>query len=134
MPRFFIGGNNISFNSGDCPGTNVDPLLRLALGNYGGSTQTIPLLPGSPALDAYSANCLTATSAALLVRRGQRATLAPTANAGFYFSVCHQPQRQWCRGTAAHHHRSGAVRQHHFIQRQRDNIPSHPAKSAFQRT
>jgi hypothetical protein len=30
---------------------NTDPLLS-ALGNYGGPTQTIPLLPGSPAIDA----------------------------------------------------------------------------------
>ncbi len=30
---------------------DVDPLLG-ALGNYGGSTQTFPLLPGSSAIDA----------------------------------------------------------------------------------
>ena len=33
--------------------TGVDPLLG-TLGNYGGPTQTIPLLPGSPAIDAGS--------------------------------------------------------------------------------
>jgi hypothetical protein len=33
--------------------TGVDPLLA-PLGNYGGPTQTMPLLPGSPALDAGS--------------------------------------------------------------------------------
>ena len=32
---------------------NVDPLLG-SLGNYGGPTQTMPLLPGSPAIDAGS--------------------------------------------------------------------------------
>ncbi|MFN8372909.1 MAG: choice-of-anchor Q domain-containing protein [Anaerolineae bacterium] len=41
------GGNNIAFNAAGCPGANVDPLLG-TLGDYGGSTQTIPLLPGSP--------------------------------------------------------------------------------------
>jgi len=37
------------YNSGDR--NNTDPLLG-ALGNYGGPTQTIPLLSGSPAIDA----------------------------------------------------------------------------------
>jgi hypothetical protein len=50
------GGNNIAFNASGCPGTNVDPLLG-TLGNYGGVTQTIPLLEGSPAIDAYSMGC-----------------------------------------------------------------------------
>ena len=36
-------------NSGDR--NNIDPLLG-TLGNYGGPTQTIPLLSGSPAIDA----------------------------------------------------------------------------------
>ncbi len=40
-------------------GTNIltdDPLLG-ALGNYGSATQTMPLLPGSAAIDAASTNC-----------------------------------------------------------------------------
>ena len=48
---------------GGCPSdstcTNVitaDPLLG-ALGNYGGTTPTIPLLPGSSAINATSTNC-----------------------------------------------------------------------------
>jgi hypothetical protein len=39
--------------------TNIiiaDPMLG-ALGNYGGSTQTVPLLPGSSAINATSSNC-----------------------------------------------------------------------------
>jgi len=42
----YAGGTNI----------NVDPKLS-TLGNYGGFTQTIPLLPGSSAIDATSSNC-----------------------------------------------------------------------------
>ncbi len=37
--------------------TNSSPILLGALGNYGGSTQTFPLLPGSTAINATSANC-----------------------------------------------------------------------------
>jgi uncharacterized repeat protein (TIGR02543 family) len=58
--RGFIGVTN-SFIQDGCPQRvtctpsysviDSDPLLG-ALGNYGGSTQTIPLLPGSPAIDA----------------------------------------------------------------------------------
>jgi len=40
--------------------TNVNALLG-ALGNYGGPTQTVPLLPGSPAIDAGD-NCVTQAS------------------------------------------------------------------------
>jgi hypothetical protein len=50
------GGNNLTFNSAGCPGINGDPMFG-ALGNYGGATQTLPLLAGSAALDAYSAGC-----------------------------------------------------------------------------
>jgi hypothetical protein len=49
-------GNNLSDDAsfgiaGDL--INTDPLIG-ALGNYGGATQTYPLLPGSPAIDAGS--------------------------------------------------------------------------------
>jgi len=50
---------NTVVQGGYAGGTNiitVDPLLG-TLGNYGGSTQTIPLLPGSSAINATSANC-----------------------------------------------------------------------------
>jgi hypothetical protein len=50
------GGGNLIWGDTSCPGANIDPLLG-ALGNYGGSTQTFPLLPGSPAINATSANC-----------------------------------------------------------------------------
>ncbi|HEY0347214.1 MAG TPA: choice-of-anchor Q domain-containing protein, partial [Pyrinomonadaceae bacterium] len=54
----FTNGQN-----GDRVGTTaapIDPLLA-ALGNYGGPTQTIALLPGSPAIDAGD-NCVTQAS------------------------------------------------------------------------
>lgn len=40
-------------NTGDL--NNTDPLLG-TLGNYGGPTQTIPLLSGSPAIDSGNPN------------------------------------------------------------------------------
>jgi hypothetical protein len=46
------GGHNLQFPAGEClAGQNADPLLG-TFGNYGGPTHTLPLLPGSPALDA----------------------------------------------------------------------------------
>jgi hypothetical protein len=59
----FNGTNNLiddAATAGDfTDGTNGNivghPALLGALGNYGGATQTIPLLPGSPALDAGAA-------------------------------------------------------------------------------
>ena len=48
---------------GGCPaGTDCSNIISLdpqfgALGNYGGFTQTLPLLPGSPAIHASSTNC-----------------------------------------------------------------------------
>jgi CSLREA domain-containing protein len=47
-------GNNISFNDATCPGANVDPKLG-TLANNGGPTQTLELLPGSPAIDGVPA-------------------------------------------------------------------------------
>jgi hypothetical protein len=43
---------------------NLDPLLA-PLGNYGGTTQTMPLLPGSPAIDAGNNALATFNSVAL---------------------------------------------------------------------
>ena len=57
------GTLNYSDVQGGWAGTgniNVDPLLA-ALGNYGGPTQTMALLPGSPAIDAGSNAAATAT-------------------------------------------------------------------------
>ncbi|MBI5935537.1 MAG: cadherin domain-containing protein [Chloroflexi bacterium] len=50
------GGGNIRFGDNTCPGTTADPLLG-TLGDYGGGVMTTPLLPGSPAINAASANC-----------------------------------------------------------------------------
>src|SRR6266568_7653344 len=53
-------GYNLS-SDGSCPFSNTgdlnntNPLLG-TLGNYGGSTQTIPLLSGSPAIDSGNPN------------------------------------------------------------------------------
>ncbi len=59
-------GNNLIGNADGSSGwvasdlLDVDPLLG-ALGNYGGSTKTMPLLPGSPAIDAGDNNGTPAT-------------------------------------------------------------------------
>ncbi len=44
-------GGNIVWGDSSCPGTLANPRLS-ALGSYGGSTQTLALLPGSAAIDA----------------------------------------------------------------------------------
>ena len=60
-----LSGNNLIGNTtaaaptwagSDLTGTSAAPLLPViaALGDYGGPTQTMPLLPGSPAIDAGS--------------------------------------------------------------------------------
>jgi predicted outer membrane repeat protein len=50
--------NNLIEDSSCSPAIASDPLLT-TLGNYGGTTQTFGLLPGSPAIDAVTgANCL----------------------------------------------------------------------------
>ena len=50
------GGGNLVWGDTSCPGINANPLFG-TLGNYGGSAMTMPLLPGSPAINATSANC-----------------------------------------------------------------------------
>lgn len=50
------GGGNIRFGDATCVGTTVNPLLGTP-GDYGGDVPTLPLLPGSPAINAASANC-----------------------------------------------------------------------------
>jgi predicted outer membrane repeat protein len=55
----YAGWNNLA-DDGSCGSsfTNSASIALGTLGNYGGSTQTIPLLPGSAAIDAgNSANC-----------------------------------------------------------------------------
>ncbi len=52
------GGNLVWGDTTYCPGAHANPLFA-TLGDYGGDTPTIPLLPGSPALNAASANCPT---------------------------------------------------------------------------
>jgi CSLREA domain-containing protein len=53
------GGGNLSWPDTTCPGINDDPTLDPAgLQDNGGSTETIALEPGSPAVDAaLAANC-----------------------------------------------------------------------------
>ena len=49
-------GHNLSWPSdNNCPGARADPLLDTSLANNGGPTQTLALLPGSPALNAGNA-------------------------------------------------------------------------------
>ena len=45
------GGHNLSWPDSTCPGSHVDPRLG-SLSSNGGPTQTLALLPGSPAIDA----------------------------------------------------------------------------------
>lgn len=50
------GGNLVWGDTSHCPGVNANPRLG-TLENYGGDVPTIPLLPGSAAINAASANC-----------------------------------------------------------------------------
>ncbi|MCI0708542.1 MAG: CSLREA domain-containing protein [Chloroflexi bacterium] len=54
------GGNNISFNAANCPGTLTNPQLG-PLQNNGGFNATILPATDGPAVDAYAAPCATAT-------------------------------------------------------------------------
>jgi hypothetical protein len=54
---FYDEGGNLVWGSIDaCPGVRADPRLG-SLDDYGGDVPTLPLLPGSAALSAASANC-----------------------------------------------------------------------------
>ena len=54
---FFDGGNNLFWPADTtCPGILDNPLL-VPLADNGGPTQTMALPLGSPAIDAYTANC-----------------------------------------------------------------------------
>src|SRR5690606_9249489 len=54
----FVNANNLVADGSCGAGLSGDPLLG-DFGNYGGDTQTVPLLPGSPAIDAGDgATCL----------------------------------------------------------------------------
>jgi hypothetical protein len=53
---FIDDGGNLVWGGGSCPGANANPLLG-TLGYDGGVTPILPLLPGSPAINAASANC-----------------------------------------------------------------------------
>ena len=56
-----VGSNNLA-NDASCPSINNSSNILLgALGNYGGSTQTVPLLPGSAAIDAADDSVCPAT-------------------------------------------------------------------------
>jgi hypothetical protein len=74
----FYGSNNLADdNSGGSSFTYSSSILLGTLGNYGGSTQTFPLLPGSSAIDAGDA----ATSSAAPVNSlDQRGVARPSAS------------------------------------------------------
>ncbi len=66
-------------------GTNIittDPLLD-ALGNYGGSTQTTPLLPGSSAIDAGNDTFCPATDQRGIFRHGAHCDIGAFESQGF---------------------------------------------------
>ncbi len=77
--------------------TGVDPLLG-ALGDYGGPTQTIPLLPGSPAIDAADPDSSTAQD-----QRGVARDASPDIGAfesqGFTISLVGGDNQQTTVGT-----------------------------------
>ena len=66
--------NTCSF-SGPGDLNNIDPRLG-GLGNYGGATQTIPLLSGSPAIDAGDPSGCT-DSQGILLKTDQRGMPRP---------------------------------------------------------
>jgi hypothetical protein len=77
-------------SNGNLVGTDVQPInVRLGpLGNYGGPTPTIPLLPGSPAIDAGS-NALAANangSPLTTDQRGEPRTVNSTVDIGAFES------------------------------------------------
>ncbi|MCP4417080.1 MAG: hypothetical protein GY805_10685 [Chloroflexi bacterium] len=66
------GGNNLEFavwTSGCAVGIDADPLLG-TLGDYGGNTQTVPILDGSPAINAGNDATCTATDQRGFARNG----------------------------------------------------------------
>jgi uncharacterized repeat protein (TIGR02543 family) len=67
-----LGGSNNLANDASCGGsfTNSSSILLGALGSYGGSTQTFPLLPGSSAIDAGDAATCAALSGGDFDQRG----------------------------------------------------------------
>ncbi len=84
-------GNNLSDDAtgGGGPGDliNTDPLLA-ALGNYGGSTQTHALLPGSPAINAANNAAASATDQRGIARPQQgTADIGAFESQGFVLSV-----------------------------------------------
>lgn len=69
---YTIGGSNNLANDGSCGAgfTNSSAILLSALGNYGGSTPTLALLPGSAAIDAGNDAICAAAPVSNLDQRG----------------------------------------------------------------
>ena len=82
------GGNNLdsgtSCGFGSSSLSNTNPLLG-ALGNYGGKIRTIPLLPGSPAIDGSSSNCLASDQRG--IARGATCDTGAFESQGFTLSI-----------------------------------------------
>jgi hypothetical protein len=72
-PTYDNRGGNFSFPDNTCPGTVANPRLGV-LSDNGGPTQTIPLLPGSPAIDA-AVDCIDIN--AQTIKTDQRGVLRP---------------------------------------------------------
>ena len=120
--------------------SNTNPLLG-TLGNYGGSTQTFPLLPGSPAIDAgVSATCAAAVGSPDYGAGGQdqRGVTRPSAcdigafeSQGFTLgSLTGAPQ------SAAHQHRlchSAGSDRHQRLRRAGGGRPGHVHAAGFGR-
>lgn len=83
------GGGNIRWPRKDasCPGTAANPLLA-PLGSYGGSTQTLALLPGSMAIDAGEEAACAATDQRGVTRpQGDRCDSGAFESRGFILTV-----------------------------------------------
>jgi hypothetical protein len=74
------GGHNLSFGDSSCPGINLDPKLG-TLGNHGGPTQTISLLPGSAAINQVPAS---GTGCPPIDQRGVQRPQGPKCDIGAY--------------------------------------------------
>jgi hypothetical protein len=111
------------------PGSPLNPLLKTPLGSYGGPTQTLPPLPGSPAIDhgvntaipldpaaglAFSADqrgTARISNSAVDIGAVETSALVVTTSAARHrlAAGCHQPG---LRHHYDHHLRPGAQRQH----------------------
>lgn len=95
-----IGGSNNLADDAYCGVgfTNSPSILLGTLGSYGGSTETIPLLPGSSAMNATSTNCPTTDQRG--VARGSTCDLGAFESQGFTLGSLTGTPQSTARNTA----------------------------------